>query len=287
VLLLLCIAAAPAVKWSRVGDLRQVSIGSDSQIKLNTGKGSVAGALSDRFVLTGDMLIVHADVAKAPARGLTLAVQDASSGDSIGYWQNPIAIDAAQPMDVAIPVANQAKAGRLFVGSDGVESAASISNVSWKSSTKCSAAHGSAYGSLVDSQHVAGQTFLATRTKLDAVLCRLRQLNDVEGPALRVRLYLWKDGAAKREQILAEKIIARQLIPQPKQHDEIELCAALSAKLERGSSYFIEFSCTETCSAEQAYLLFAGDDSYKSGSRYENDSAANNWDLYFETFESD
>jgi hypothetical protein len=282
-LLLLCVSAAPAVKWSRAGEFSQVAIAGDGTISLSVRGGLLAGALSGESAVSGDVLLVHADVTNAPARGVTLALQDAATGDSIGYWQNALLVSGRQSIDAAIELSGDAKSARLFVGSDRVLSNAVLQNLSWKYSKKCAFAHRSAYGSLVDSQHVAGQTFIATKARLDAVVVRIRLLNDSNGPDLRARLYR----GDRRDVALAEHVVPRQLIPSPNVHDEIELCIPLSAAVEKGEVYYIEFTCAGECPKEQAFLLYAGDDSYANGERCENGSSASNWDLYFETLESD
>lgn len=283
--LLLSIAAAAPDKWVRVGEAGQVKI-EPNLITLSTSQDAIAGALSAAGEARGDAIVVEAKIADAPARGVTFAYHETANGESIGYWQNPLAIAGENQIDAILPLERRTKSGRLFVGSDRAASQARIADVTYRATTRRASSVASAYGSLVDSSHTPGQTFTSSGSKLDAILFRARLLHNVDGPDLIVRLFAWDAKTGKVHPALEERRIPRSQFPKLSDGFEVDFPVAFHAKLKRGSEYLIEWTAAGECSAEQAYLLYAGDDSYPKGSRYENGNASN-WDMYFETYESD
>jgi len=286
VLIALSLGAAADTRWARVGDPQETAV-DPSGITLNAPKDSVAGIVSGNFEITGDAIIVQAKVKDAPLRGITFALHDSATGESVGYWQNPLGIIGEVEVDAILPLSQKAKTGRLFAGTDRIASNARITAITYRPTKRRQAMHASAYGALVDSTHIAGQTFVTSGTKLDAIVFRGRQLTNTDGPDMIVRVFKWTSDTGKTGGAIAQRIVPRKQLPQPLDGFEVDFPLTLNVATKKGETYFIEWSMAGPCSADQAILLYAGDSSYAGGCRYENGNAVKDWDMYLETFESD
>lgn len=285
-------AASPG-GWKRVGDASATQVDAAAgKVTLNVADDrSIAGALSAGTVaLAGGAVVVTADVSAAPAGGVTFAVVHAASGDSLAHWRTPRAIDAPTRLSAVleIPSPAAAAAGKVFVGTHHAASTAALSGVQFTPTRKGMAAYNANYGALVDGGRSAGQVFRATGRKLDAVVFRVRklELDQPDGPDLRVAVYAWLGPKGRGERPLAERLVPRRMVP-PVGGGEIEVAVPFGTSITPGQPYLLEFSPAGPCEPSETFLLYCGDDNYPHGFRCENGTATpDKWDLYLQTFES-
>lgn len=281
--------------WKRVGDPAAAKVDpAAGRVTLSVSDDrTIAGALSAGTVsLAGSAVVVSADVSAAPAGGVTFAVVDAASGDSLAHWRSPRPIDAPTRITAVLELADApaTASGRVFVGTHHAASTADISGVQVAPTRKRMAAYNATYGALVDGSRSAGQVFRAGGRKLDAVVFRVRQLglDHPDGPDLRVAVYAWRGPDKGRgDRPLVERLVPRRMVP-PVGSGEIEVAVPFGTSITPGQPYFLEFSPAGPCDPSAAFLLYCGDDSYPHGFRCENGAAtADKWDLYLRTFESE
>lgn len=289
---LLGVAEAPSRGWTRVGGPAAVAIDPDrSTIRLSvTDDRSIAGALSNGTVsVAGGAVLITAEVAGAPEGGLTFAIVDAGTGDSLAHWRSTRAIDAPTRVAAVLEAAPTSQPARLFVGTHRAPSSAEVADVQFTPTRKNVDILTASYGALVDADRAAGQVFRATGRKLDAVAFRIRQLNadQPNGPDLRVALYAWQGPKGRGDRPVAERLLPRRLVPPAGSTGEVEVAVAFGTPLTAGREYLVEWSPAGPCSSSEAFLLYGGEDRYPRGFRCENGSATpDRWDLYLQTFES-
>jgi hypothetical protein len=289
---LLGVAEAPSRGWTRVGEPAAVAIDPDhSTIRLSvTDDRSIAGGLSNGTVsVAGGAVLITAEVAGAPEGGVTFALVDAGTGDSLAHWRSTRAIDAPTRVAAVLETTPTSQPARVFVGTHRAPSSGEVSDIQFTATRKNVNVLTASYGALVDADRTAGQVFRATGRKLDAVAFRIRQLNadQSNGPDLRVALYAWHASKGRGDRPLAERLLPRALIPPVGSTGEIEVTVAFGTALTAGREYLVEWSPAGPCAPPEAFLLYGGDDRYPHGFRCENGGATpDRWDLYLQTFES-
>jgi hypothetical protein len=295
---ILLLSAAPVLygattpdfeKWQTAGDPSLVR--RDGQrATLTAEEPATAGLLSPAKAHPPGTtaLLVSADVSVAEVRAVTISVH-AAGGATTGYWQNSMPVSSGRASAV-LPTTRPAGPLRVFVGTHGHPSSASIENVRIEPVRRGMSFRGAQYGAVVHSASPEGQSFKSQGKRLAAIRVLVRRMKADDGPDLRVRVYpLSRDGAPDRAQPpLAEAIVPRQQIP-PADGRREELTVPLAAETLPGRKYFVEFSTTAPCAADSGFLLWGGiwggSGNYADGCRYQNGSAVKDWDLHLETYE--
>jgi hypothetical protein len=284
-------AAAPAGEtWLAAGSGEQAEVqpaaADNVAVTIKADDPTTAGAVSPEKSLPrgADAVVVRATVANAPLRGVTFAVQNSATGQTVGYWQNPVPAEAETPIAAALPLSEKTAKARLFVGTHGQASHATIRDVTWTPVKVGAAGRGSIWAAIVDSKRQASQTFVASNGHLAGIKIRLRHFQADQGePAdLHVSVYEWHDDitATRKGKPIAEAVLPAAQIPHAEEHYERDVTIALDAPTRAGQRYLVSFSTT----AGQGMALWAGPSTYDDGYRFENDRPYEDWDLYFETY---
>ncbi len=282
-LLTLLIAAAPQMitKWTAVGPKDQVQLAGGS-IRLSAKPDSVAGAVSDPIRVSGDVLLVRAQVRNADAQAVTVCVNDAKSMP-IGYWQNPLPIKSPTQVACAIDTTPGSDV-RVFVGADRIASGATVENIRCTSARKTFEYRSAIYGAVADSAHQPAQSIIARGKRVVGVSTRLRMLAPGEsGPDLLVRVLPASGTAA----VINEVRIPRHQIPSADANEPREITIALDAPVKQGQAYLIEFAAAGPCPDGQGFLLYAGRDDSLEERLYRNRQTVDPWDLYLQVYEAD
>jgi len=278
-------AASAPETWSRIGTPEQVQI-TAGKVALNVPEAASVGALSSSVELSrADSVLITATVADATARGLTFAAQDARTGETVGYWQNPSPIESETPIAAVLELSQKVDHARLFVGAHGQPSAATIDNVRWTPVRRGDAYLGSIYAAAVDGKRDQSQTFKAAG-KLAAVTIRARHAQPGRNSqGLRVRVFEWTESPAltRRSAPIAETVVPASLIPDGAEGNEKDISIALSAPTQSGKTYLISFAAPNPSVLPEIYL-WTGPEGYAGGTLYENDQSPVDWDLYFKTY---
>ena len=268
----------------------EVDAGAAVSIRLSNADVATAGAVLPALGLPAgaNAVLVEADVDAASARSVTFAAIDADAGETIGYWQNPVAVPGPSRLAAALDLARPAGAVRVFAGTQDQASKATISGVTCQPLRLGPAYRSAVYGALVNTEKTPSQTFRATGTHLGAVMFRCRQQRQrTDGPGLRVRLYRWLGDVASTRagDPIAESAVPRSQIPEYYSHGERDLSLALSAATEPGSMYLLEWAAAGPCAADQGLLLWAGPDTGLEGEHFVNNRAVG-WDVYVQFYDS-
>ena len=303
-LLILSAAAWTEIVWVPAGASDKVSILQEGIIRISAPDASKAGVLSGLIQIPSDVdaILVEAYVAKTDARSLTLTVHDGDTGDTLGYWQNPLPIVTETHVAAVLSVSHNTSQIRLFAGTDNQVSTAEIRNIKWKPLRRSMRYKYGIYGALINGEWSKRQTFKATDSQLGAVVFRVRQLKDYfpDGPNLAVRLYKWQDNMAQSisQGPLAETIIPRGQIPGTLEGvtEELDLAATyisgsrelsvpLSAPMVSGETYVLELAVDGKCEPDQGFLSWCWLDGYPDGQLFDNNSTrGNNLDLQLEVY---
>jgi hypothetical protein len=284
-LVVVFIAAAP-VAWKIAGDPSTVKIAPDGTVTLTADKPVTAGAVSPTRSINSDAVLVEARVGNVAEAGAVVFSLHNDDGDTVAYWRSPLPILPPTEIAAILESSDRIPNAQLFVGTHDRPSRAKIENVRMKPVRRTTISHGAVWGVIVDDGHIAGQTYRAAAGKIDAVQCRIRQLNPSDsGPDFRVRLFPWPMDSSSPP--IVETIVPRQQTPRADGTGERELVVPLHGATARGKTYFIQFGTAGACSADQAYLMFAGTDRYPQGSRFENGNAVADWDVWLDVYQSE
>jgi len=278
-------AAKAPESWSRIGPQEQVQITGD-KVTLDVPDAASFGILSSSVELSrADSVLLTATVVNAATRALTFAAQDATSGQTVGYWQNPTPISAETNVAVVLPLAEKSASVRIFAGTHGQPSSAMIRDVRATPVRKGPANLGSIYAAAVDGQKDQCQTFKAAG-RIAAVTIRTRHAHPgQDSNGLRVRIFEWNESVAATRNTtpIGEAFLPASRIPDGLEGNERDVTIATNAPTKAGKTYLLSFSSPDS-SAASAIFLWAGPDQYADGNRFENDQASEDWDLYFETY---
>ncbi len=296
-------SSADDTAWTPMGERDHVAVADANAITLTAIEPTTAGALSPPLNVapTTEAVLVEADITGADPRAVTFTVHDAVSGTSIGYWTNPLPARNTTRIAAVLPLAATTPSIRVFAGTHGQPSNATIADVVVTALHRTMNHDGAVYGALVSPKHHIRQTFRATGEQLGAIVFRIRQLKGYgDGPDLAVRLYAWRENMATttKAKPLAETIVSRQQIPGTLQGvtKELDLSATylggarelavpLRAATKPGDTYVVELALAGPGTTEQGFLAFAWLDSYADGELYENNSTrGRRWDLRLEVY---
>ncbi len=282
-------AAAEGPSWQPAGATDAVSLHDGGTITLDATDGQTAGALSSPFKLPGgcDAVLVEAEVSGAAAGAVVIAVHDAASGQPLGYWQNPVALEEPTREAAVMKLTQPAERIRLFVGTDGRASSAEVSVLKITPLRVAATYPSMQYAAAVDAERTAGQTFTARGSRFGGLTLRTRFAQSIDGPHpdLLARLYAWQGdlSATRASAVLAESAIPGRLIPAGSRSIERDLMLPFDTEVTPGQTYYVEVSQAAAGGAgggadAPACLLFAGPDGIDGGQMYQDDRPQP-WDL--------
>jgi len=295
------VSVGSAFAWEEIGDRESVILNSDGSIELKASKPVTAGVLSEEITLPkeADAVLIECRLSRAGVRSVTFSTHNAKTGDTLGYWQNPVPTEGWAPASTVLNVGKDIGKIRLFVGTDGQASQAKVEKIRWRPVRSGFKLHGAIYGAVISGTHTVRQSFKASGKKLEAIVIRIRRLSDVaKGPDLRVRLYEWKDGIHEtvRQAPIAETIVPAGRIRGPLGgrtsslvlastyiSGETELAVSLPAETRPGNTYVLELSVAGRQEDDKAFMTFCWLDCYRDGRLYDN-ANPRQWDLYLEVY---
>jgi len=238
-------------RWLFVGKKDSVERLEDGIFQIHGSSENHAGVMSSSRPApeSANAVLIEA-TAECDAKSLTFAALDAKTGESIGYWSNPLAARSDTRLAAVLNLSAQPKAIRIFVGSHGQAGKVRVSKIEWRF-LRSGMKHSSAvYGMRIDSTRSVRQTFRATVDRIGAVSFRIRQAKGfAERPDLVARLYRWKRNMAAtiKSGSLVEFVVPGHQIPGTRQgasndldlsatylDGARELCAPLPAKTRPG-----------------------------------------------------
>jgi hypothetical protein len=286
--------------WQAAGDPALVQW-DGRMVRLRADAGATAGVLSDAAALgrSHDAVLVQAQVQDAGPRAVTFSVHDARSGETVGYWQNPVEIARSTQIAALLPLSNRPQRLRLFAGTHGRSSRAAIGGLIWSPVQRTVSHAGSIYGPSIDEASALGQTFRAAGPKLAAVAIQIRQLMaGIGGPDLRAAVHPWKGDVARSLQApaVAQTVIPRHLIPGEARESgtddvsatygapPIVLAIPLGGSTTPGETYLLRLTVDGPCRPGQGFLTFGWTDGYRQGELFKNNDATG-WDLWLQVYE--
>jgi len=252
----------------------------------NDGQDTVGG-VSNPFVLVQktNALLVQMDITNAESHAVTLIVNDAETGEPLGYWKNPLPIAGTRKMAVHLPFASTLKSSssvRLFIGTHSHASTATVANVVCIPLNRSVAHLSTMYGAIVKNDCTLSQSFIARREQLGGVVLRIRHDGKGARALLNVRLLEMKDniGRTRQGDPIVQVQIPAQAIVGSVIDSELDLFVPLKARVKAGKRYLIELSSDDP----DGFLLYSGLDGYSGGEMFINNHA-NGWDLRLEIFD--
>lgn len=282
--------------WQAAGDPQVVTYEPDGQIALEAADPTTAGVLSSVIDLPDgcNAVMVTAEIADAAAQAVTFAIHDAETGEPIGYWQNPVAIDAPAREAAAMNFTRPAQRVRVFIGTDGQPSTAAVHSVEvvplWRSDTF----DPMLYGHGVNAEKSVAQSFTARGDRFGGLTLRGRFSRPINGtpPDLVAQLYEWKDDAAttRAGQPLARVAVSGRTIPASTRLVDRDLMLPFDAPVEPGRRYFVEITEAPDAAPPPVdgpvlqYIVVGAPDAIAGGEMFQNDRPTG-WDantnIYF------
>lgn len=282
-------AADDVPAWEPIGDVAAVTLLEGNTVVLDVEEPATAGAVSSpiRLPSGSDAVMVSVEIAGADARGVTLAVHDAESGDPLGYWQNPVALDQPTIESAVMELTRSVKNVRVFIGTDGRASNATVKHLDTVALRQTGAYETMQYAGAVSPGKTVGQSFTARGKRFAGLTLRTRYTQPNQAPPdLIARLYAWDaDPATTRANgAIAELRVPGALIPAGSRSIERDLMLPLDAPVQPGHLYYVEVSSADPDAAQSSdsampvCLIFAGPGGIPDAETFINDRA-NGWDL--------
>ena len=306
ILLVVCVVSPSIAGWTPAGETDAICIEKDGGVVLAASDGQHAGILSDSLLLPpeSDAVWVDCEVEKVDAQGLTLAVVDDETGESIAYYQNPVRIDSLASFSVLLRLERTPRGVRIFAGTHGRASTARFRVTVVRPVRTGVAIHRLIYGVRIGApeDNMAGQVFMATGTALEGIMILLRPIVPAEShDGLRVRLYAW-NGSLENSRIaapLAETLVPSRLLDGKRRSEKSvngegnapfessihRLAISLRATTIPGKLYLLDLAAVGSNPPKSCYTSYAWVDSYDSGFMLKS-GRNSSWDLYLETYDA-
>lgn len=282
----LWIGVASGPTWQPIGQTDGVSL-NDGTITLNVLQDVTAGVVSSPITLPGgcNAVMVSAEIGGADAKAVTVAAHDVATGEPIGYWQNPTALDEPMVESIVLDLIRPARRIRLFIGTDSRASSATIGAIEITPLRRTGRYRSMQYGALISDQESSGQTFTARGRRFGGLTLRAR----VNGSAgivprdLHARLYEWKGhpASSRATEPLAEVIVSGTLLPVGSRSVERDLMLPLDASVRPGQTYYVEVLQVvgdEGAGEASPCVIFGGPDGLAGAEMYRGDRKVG-WDM--------